>query len=89
MNKSEHHSQICDRLNAIYYAKNQDYGDSFGKAYAEYGDISAMVRISDKFNRLKQLTNGHEPQVDEPLKDTILDMANYLIMWAMELEEKP
>src|SRR5699024_827977 len=84
----EHHKRICERLNKVYADKNHDYGNSFGATYEKYGDISALVRISDKMNRIDQLVQTGEQKVkDEALEDSILDMANYLIMWAMELEE--
>ena len=83
------HKRICERLNKVYADKNHDYGNSFGETYEKYGDISALVRISDKMNRIEQLVQTGEQKVkDEALEDSILDMANYLIMWAMELEEE-
>src|SRR5699024_3312453 len=85
----EQHKRICERLNKVYADKNHDYGNSFGETYEKYGDISALVRISDKMNRIEQLVQTGEQKVkDEALGDSILDMANYLIMWAMELEEE-
>ena len=85
----EQHKRICERLNKVYADKNHDYGNSFGETYEKYGDISALVRISDKMNRIEQLVQTGEQKVkDEALEDSILDMANYLIMWAMELEEE-
>ena len=85
----EQHKRICERLNKVYADKNHDYGNSFGATYEKYGDISALVRISDKMNRIEQLVQTGEQKVkDEALEDSILDMANYLIMWAMELEEE-
>ncbi len=84
-----HHKDICEKLNRIYADKNHDYGNSFGKTYEKYGDISALVRISDKMNRIEQLVESGEQKVtDEALEDSLLDMANYLMMWAMELEEE-
>ena len=82
-----HHKDICKKLNTLYADKNHDYGNSFGKTYEKYGDISALVRISDKMNRIEQLVESGEQKVtDEALEDSLLDMANYLMMWAMELE---
>ena len=39
------HDAICAELNTIYVAKNHDYGDSFGKSYAEYGMVMAFTGI--------------------------------------------
>ena len=42
-NKVRHHADICEELNEIYARKNHDYGDSFGKGYAEYGMVMAFT----------------------------------------------
>lgn len=89
MNKYEKHQNICAHLNDVYIKKNKDYGDSFGKMFADLGIISAVTRIGDKYNRLKNLAtkSTSEQQVkDESIKDTLLDMANYCIMTVIELE---
>lgn len=87
--KTDRHEQLLKSLHATYIAKNSDYGDSFGETYRDLGIISAVTRISDKFNRMKTLAKGNEQHVDdESLTDTLLDMANYCIMTVMELEEQ-
>ena len=87
MNKENRHKELCDGLHATYQKKNADYGDSFGKTYRELGIISAVTRITDKYNRMVQLAKGNEQKVnDESIKDTLLDMANYCIMTCMEIE---
>lgn len=87
--KVERHMEVCRLLNDIYRQKNVAYGDSFGNTYRELGIISAVTRISDKFNRLKTLvTNSDIPQGDESIGDTLLDMANYCIMTYMEMENE-
>lgn len=83
------HKAITQELHETYVAKNKDYGNSFGETYKELGKISALTRILDKINRLKQLSLTDEVHVnDESLVDTIKDAANYLIMYAMELENE-
>lgn len=67
--------------------KQCDYGDSFGISVRKYGKISAMTRISDKFNRLENLILNGECEIkDESIKDTLVDLANYAIMLYMEVE---
>jgi hypothetical protein len=78
--------KITEELNRTYQAKNADYGDSFGKSIREFGYVAGLVRISDKFNRAKNLLESKEQQVKtESVKDTLLDMAAYCIMLAMEV----
>ena len=87
MNKVEHHASICKELNETYRKKNSAYGDSFGETYRKLGIISAVTRITDKYNRLVTLaTNADISENDESLTDTLLDMANYCIMTVMEME---
>lgn len=84
--KVARHYTICQKLNAVYKAKNHDYGDSFGDTYKKLGIISAVTRLSDKMNRLMSLAVSHDAQVkDEKIEDTLLDMANYAIMTLIEL----
>lgn len=85
MNKIEKHKKICDSLNDLYKAKNEDYGDSFGKSYKEYGLTMACIRLEDKLNRLKSLNkNGNAQVKDESIQDTLMDLANYAIMTLIE-----
>lgn len=85
-NLIKQHKAVCDKLNATYEQKNRAYGNSFIETYNDLGIISAVTRISDKFNRLKTLAKNTEiPQGDESISDTLLDMANYCIMTYMEL----
>lgn len=88
MSKIENHKKICDSLNALYEAKNADYGDSFSKSYKEYGLTMSCIRLEDKLNRLKSLNKNGKAQVkDESIQDTLADLANYAIMTLIELEE--
>lgn len=84
----EKHRTIIENLHKTYVAKNADYGNSFGETFQELGPISAVTRISDKYKRMVQLTlNGNQQVKDEALEDTLLDLANYAIMYYMELME--
>ena len=87
INKILIHETICKELNETYKKKNADYGDSVGELYAKLGDITLLTRISDKYNRLMNLLDPKkEGEVNyESVDDTILDMANYCIIWLMEL----
>lgn len=79
---------IVKRMADTYRAKNADYGDSFGQSVEEFGYTAALVRMSDKFNRLKNLmrTKAEIQVKDEAVKDTILDLACYAVMLAIEVE---
>lgn len=82
------HAGICAELTNTYRKKNADYGNSFSKAVEKYGLVSALTRISDKFNRLESLILHKEQEVkDESVQDTLLDLANYCIMTVMEIRK--
>ena len=85
-NKVRNHASICEDLNEIYARKNHDYGDSFGKGYAEYGMVMAVIRLEDKLNRLKSLIKAEALVKDESINDTLMDLANYAIMTVIERE---
>ncbi len=90
-NKTEQHREICEKLNEIYKKKNKDYGDSFGETFRKLGIISAITRISDKYNRICSLATKSESErqvKDETIRDTLLDMANYCIMSIIELDNQ-
>lgn len=77
---------IVDEMFETYKRKNNDYGNSVGDTYLRYGDVSFLVRIEDKINRLKSLTvDKKDIQVaDEKIEDTIMDLANYAILYLIE-----
>ena len=86
MTKLERHKQWCENLHALYEIKNRAYGDSFGDTFNKLGIISAVTRITDKYNRLVNLaTHPDINENDESIIDTLADLANYAIMTAMEL----
>lgn len=86
MNKQQH-EQICKDLHMTYLMKNADYGDSFKESLDKHGLIAAVVRMSDKLNRLDSLKDKAGQVGDEKLSDTALDLANYAIMTAMWIED--
>lgn len=90
MEKIKRFSEITTEMAETYTRKNSDYGDSFGQSVKEFGPVAGVVRISDKFNRLKSLLSAEKEQMvsDESIMDTLTDMANYCIMLRMELENE-
>lgn len=88
--KETKHAQICENLHKTYVAKNHDYGDAFEKLWGEVGHLAGYTKIADKFYRLQNLWNGNkEAQVNESIYDTLIDLANYCILSAIELDTAP
>ena len=69
-----------------FLKKNADYGSSFEESLNEFGEVAGVVRISDKYRRLVNLTKN-ENNVLESKSGTLKDMANYCLMLAVWLEE--
>jgi hypothetical protein len=83
MTKVELHEAICEKLNKIYEQKNTDYNDSFAKARKEVPNYT-YGKLYDKWERYKQLQKNEAMVKSETIEDTMLDMANYLIMELLE-----
>lgn len=89
MNQIEEHKKLVEFLHDVYVRKNHDYGDSFSRLFGKYGVTAALVRMEDKWNRLENLAGGAKQRVlDEGLRDTCLDLANYCLMTVMELDRR-
>lgn len=87
MDKIEIHKRYCEKLNELYREKNGLYGDSFSKTWEEEGTAVMRIRLTDKLNRVKQITmrNIDTSDADETLLDTLFDLANYALMSAIEI----
>lgn len=87
MNKIQKHKELIDYLHNLYITKNHDYGDSVHDTYVKYGLTSFLVRIEDKLNRARTLSQNEDLLVkSEKIEDTLLDMANYAILAVIELQ---
>jgi hypothetical protein len=74
---------IIDELGNLLISKQRDYGPgNINNAYG--GPVNGlMVRIGDKFERLKNLLkSGHKPE-HESIEDSFKDLANYCIISMM------
>lgn len=89
MSKVEKFRQIATEIGDLYEKKNKAYGDSFSETFHKLGLISAVTRISDKYNRLCNLaTNSDIDNLGESIDDTLRDLAAYSIMTLIELDNK-
>lgn len=89
MDNIKKHMLIMNNIHETYINKNKAYGNSFDETCNNFGITAAMVRMSDKWNRLKTLTQDNKISCgDESIKDTLLDLANYCVMTYMWLSDK-
>jgi len=62
----------------LFERKNQDYGP---KNIAEFGAFGCLVRMSDKYSRLKHLyQNRRKKATNESITDSWRDLPNYGII---------
>lgn len=80
------HQELCDRIHDTCVKKNHDYGNSASKSYHEFGLVSYIIRMEDKFNRIKSLSKTKAQVNDESIKDTLLDLANYCLLAVADIE---
>lgn len=73
-------AKITESMLKIYELKNSDYGNSFDETCNKFGITAAIVRMYDKLNRISTLSRKDPSVVDESIRDTLLDLANYAIM---------
>lgn len=91
--------ELLEEMRSIHDKKNSDYSKkddplSNFRLCEDFGMPSwpgILVRMSDKYSRLPQLTikllNGEKPAVeDESMKDTLIDLANYCLLCIILLE---
>ena len=86
MDKIQRHQELLNIMHELYVAKNHDYGDSVHNTYLKYGLTSFLVRLEDKLNRARVISQKKQLVKDEKIKDTLLDLANYATLAVLELE---
>lgn len=88
VDRVEQFKQIAEEITALYKKKDMLYGNSFGQTYEKLGIVSAVTRISDKYNRLCNLAvNKDIDNLGESLEDTLKDMAAYCIMTIIAMKD--
>ena len=68
--------------------KNADYGNSFAETIQEFGYIPAVARINDKLKRVKNMVKGNEMNVNESMRDNLMDIAVYSVLTIIELDNQ-
>lgn len=68
--------------------KNTDYGNSFDHTRHEFGPTAFLLRLDDKYNRLKTLTKQEAQVNNESIEDTILDIIGYCTLELLYRQKK-
>jgi hypothetical protein len=102
MTKDEYmayHQSMCDRMVETTRVKNADYTGTNPDPFANFGvvdilgitsgEIGFMVRMTDKFMRIRSFVQkGILLVKDESIEDTLIDLANYCILFAGYIRSK-
>lgn len=90
-NKSEYELELeyfkrsTEEMYEIFAGKRKDYGPTTTKTFEEYGIVAMLVRMEDKFGRLKNLSMRETVPNYESIEDTLMDLANYCIITMLEI----
>lgn len=88
MNQEERITTVANEVRDTLIRKNLDYGDSFAKRFTKHGILSAFIRMEDKWGRFENLVSGAKANVEESVEDTLIDLAGYAILTAVELRKQ-
>lgn len=79
--------EITEQMVKTYVRKNKDYGNSFSKLYENYGMTYPIIHLREKLNRIETLSQSTQPSTgNEPIEDSLLDLANYSVMTLLALK---
>lgn len=85
MTREEQMKLVQSDALTLFKRKNKDYGDAF----ANFGTIGVLVRLSDKISRAVSISKSSVTLVkDESIRDTLIDLHNYAAMAIMLIDEK-
>jgi hypothetical protein len=79
-----HHVRLCHDALELMAKKNHDYAsieDPY-RNFRQFGRFGILVRLGDKFARLRSFEEQGELKVqDESIRDTLLDIINYAVLY--------
>ena len=80
---------VLDEMKELHAKKNADYGDAAHVNFLKYGPVASLSRLSEKMQRAENIFLSGKCEVkDEPLTETLIDIAITSAMLYMELKNK-
>ena len=80
---------VLDEMKDLHAKKNACYGDAAHKNFLKYGPVASLSRLSEKMQRAEHILLSGKCEVkDEPLTETLIDIAITSAMLYMELKNK-
>ncbi|TGE33344.1 nucleotide modification associated domain-containing protein [Desulfosporosinus sp. Sb-LF] len=77
MQRINEFTEVLTPIAELLEQKNHDYGRSYDKLREEFGEISFLIRLGDKINRLNTLVEHPAQITTEAVEDTIKDIIGY------------
>lgn len=75
-----------DEMNELFLKKRMAYGATTTETYQKFGPVSMLTRMHDKIGRLDNLLIfAGKNDLDESVRDTLMDLANYAIIMLLEM----
>lgn len=86
---------LIDEIKDLHEAKNSDYASDAdplsnfrrSEAFGVPAFKGVLVRLSDKWSRIEQLTSGKVPK-NESLRDSLIDSAVYSLLAVLLLDQE-
>ena len=80
---------VLEEMKELHAKKNACYGDAAHKNFLKYGPVASLSRLSEKMQRAEHILLSGKCEVkDEPLTETLIDIAITSAMLYMELKNK-
>lgn len=78
---------LAKQITETYEKKDTDYKGSYHESVERFGYVAGIIRMTDKLNRAENLLLGDKEALvnDESAVDSLLDLAAYAIMTAIEV----
>ena len=87
--ESDTFESVLNEMKELHAKKNKDYGDAAHVNFLKYGPVASLSRLSEKMQRAEHILLSGKCEVkDEPLTETLIDIAITSAMLYMELKNK-
>ena len=78
-------ADVANELIKLHDKKDNNYGNSYSKLFADLGEVAGLVPLHNKLDRLTNLVKNPTFNFFESKEDTLMDLASYAIMMLVEL----
>lgn len=83
----EQFRKVANKVAEICH-ESQPHFDEWRTNIKEFGDVAAVLPLQNKLDRIKNIIRKGGESNNEPLADSVLDLACYAVMFMVELENR-